>query len=179
MLHSAGALRLLMQLWLVFACLLGTAPAWSEDLPEYRLKAAFLYNFVSFTEWPADVGATINLCIYGADPFLAEIDPLDGKSVGSRKIELLRKKSIEGLKGCHVVFVADSAFTQMPRVVEAVRDMPVLIVADTPGAVREGAMLNMNLAHGRVNIEANVVAARNARLTISSKLLRLATEVIQ
>ena len=55
--------------------LLTYAPAAkSDDLPEYRLKAAFLYNFAAFTEWPADVGSTLNLCVYGQDPFGEDLD---------------------------------------------------------------------------------------------------------
>ena len=55
--------------------LLTYAPAAkSDDLPEYRLKAAFLYNFAVFTEWPADVGSTLNLCVYGQDPFGEDLD---------------------------------------------------------------------------------------------------------
>ena len=148
-------------------------------MPEYRLKAAFLYNFVALTQWPADLGSTLNLCVYGPDTFGAEIDPLAGKTVGSRKIEVHRRTSLDELKGCQLVFVAAPAFSQMPRVLDAVRGLPVLMVADSAGAVRQGAMLNMTLVQGRVTFDVNLVAARSARLTLSSKLLRLATEVIQ
>ena len=160
--------------------LLGVAaPARSQELPEYRLKSAFLYNFAAFTEWPAEVGATLNLCIYGADPFGAEIDPLNGKKVGERSLAVHRKATLESLKACQVVFVSSAAIGQLPRVLEALRGQPVLVVADAPGAVQQGAALNMNVAQGRVTFEANLVAARSARLNLSSKLLRLATEVIQ
>lgn len=169
----------LLQLGLAFAVLFAASPARSQDLPEYRLKAAFLFNFAAFTEWPGEVGAALNLCIYGPDPFGADIDALMGKTVGSRLIEVHRKTSLEALKGCQIVFVATPVIAQVPRVLDAVHGQPVLIVADSPGAARQGAMLNMNLVQGRVTFEANLVAARNARLTLSSKLLRLATEVIQ
>ena len=62
---------------------------------------------------------------------------------------------------------------------EAVQGLPVLTVADSAGAARQGAALNMNVVLGRVTFEANLEAARNARLNLSSKLLRLATEVIR
>ncbi len=151
----------------------------SDDLPEYRLKAAFLYNFAAFTEWPNEVGATLNLCVYGPDPFSAEIDPLNGKTAGSRRIEVHRTTSLDSVKECQIVFVATPVIAQVPRLLDTVRGLPVLMVADSPGAVRQGVMLNMNLVQGRVTFEANLVAARSARLTLSSKLLRLATEVLQ
>ncbi len=155
------------------------APAHSLDIPEYRLKAAFLYNFAAFTEWPADTGSSLNLCLYGADPFGAEIDPLNGKKVGERSLAVQRKSTPESLKGCQIVFVTAAASGQLPRVLDALRGQPVLTVADAPGSVLQGVMLNMALAQGRITFEANLVAARGARLNLSSKLLRLATEVVQ
>lgn len=161
---------------------LACAPfAWSDELPEYRLKAAFLYNFAAFTEWPAEVGGTLNLCIYGTDPFGTEMDPLTGKTVGTRSVAVQRKATLDSLKGCQMVFVSGAAAAagQLPRVLEAVQGLPVLTVADSAGAARQGAALNMNVVLGRVTFEANLEAARNARLNLSSKLLRLATEVIR
>lgn len=176
---DARPLRWLLPLGLAFAWLLGATPARSEELPEYRLKAAFVYNFVALTEWPASVGATLQLCIYGPDPFAGELDSLNGKTANSHRIEVHLKNSLDTLKGCQIVFIAASVAGQVPRVIDTVRGLPVLVIADTPGTLRQGVMLNMNLAQGRVTFEANLAAARNARLTLSSKLLRLATEVIQ
>ncbi len=161
------------------ALLLGASTAWSEDAPEYRLKAAFLYNFAAFTEWPAEVGGTLNLCIYGADPFGVEIDTLNGKTVGTRAIEVHRKSTLDSLRSCQLVFVSTPVIGQLPRLLEAVRGVPALIVAESPGATRQGAALNINIAQGRITFEANLLAARGARLKLSSNLLRLATEVLQ
>lgn len=172
-------LRWLLQLGLALGWLLGTTPCWSEELPEYRLKAAFVYNFAALTEWPANVGTTLHLCIYGPDPFAGELDALNGKTANSHRIEVHSKNSLETLKECQIVFIAASVASQVPRVIDTVRGLPVLVIADTPGTLRQGVMLNMALAQGRVTFEANLTAARNARLTLSSKLLRLATEVVQ
>lgn len=154
-------------------------PSLASEITEYRLKAAFLFNFAGFTEWPVEVGSTLNLCIYGTDPFGAEIDPLQGRVVAARAIAVHRRATLEALKGCQIVYVAPSAAGQLPRVAETLREQPALIVADTAGALRRGAMLNMNLQGERVTFEANLVAARTAKLGLSSRLLRLATEVIQ
>ena len=158
----------------------GSVPAArSGELPEYRLKAAFVYNFIAFTDWPAAAGNTLNLCIYGLDPFGKEIDPLNGRVLGARTLVVQRSPTLGSLRGCQIVFVADSAMDELPRLLASLRGQPVLSVADSPGAVRQGVILNMNLAHGRVSFEANLGAARTAGLNLSSKLLRLATEVIQ
>jgi YfiR/HmsC-like len=165
--------------WLLSLLLLSLAPrAWSDGLPEYRLKAAFLYNFAMFTEWPPQVGNTLNVCVYGEDPFGPEIDGLEGKAVGERRIVVHRRTSIESLKGCQVVFVASSAASTLPNVTASLRGNAVLIVADSPGAANQGATLNISVVMGRTTFEANLEAARNAKLVLSSKLLRLATKVL-
>ena len=166
--------------WLLSLLLLSLAPrAWSDGLPEYRLKAAFLYNFALFTEWPSEVGNTLNLCVYGEDPFGPEIDGLEGKAVGERRIVVHRPTSIESLKGCQVVFVASSAASSLPHVIASLHGAAVLTVADSPGAADQGAALNMSVVMGRTTFEANLEAARSAKLVLSSKLLRLATKVLQ
>jgi YfiR/HmsC-like len=166
--------------WLLSLMLLSVAPrAWSDGLPEYRLKAAFLYNFALFTEWPSEVGNTLNLCVYGEDPFGPEIDGLEGKAVGERRIVVHRPTSIESLKGCQVVFVASSAASSLPHVIASLHGAAVLTVAESPGAADQGAALNMSVVKGRTTFEANLEAARSAKLVLSSKLLRLATKVLQ
>ena len=176
---SSWARRLLWRALLSLALLSAGVAAWAQDLPEYRLKAAFLYNFAAFTEWSADLGGSLNLCIVGADPFGAEIDALNGKKVGERSLVVQRKTTTESLKSCQIVFITTAANGHLPRVLDALRGQPALTVADTPGAVHQGVMLNMAVAQGRITFEANLVAARGARLNLSSKLLRLATEVVQ
>lgn len=162
---------------LALLCLALAARA--DELPEYRLKAAFVYNFALFTEWPADVGGTLNLCISGTDPFGQEIDALQGKAVGGRSIAVQRKGAGESLASCQIVFVATGAIGTLPRVLEGLRGRPVLTVADSPGAARDGVALNLAVDQSKVSFQANLQAARGAGLNLSAKLLRLATEVIQ
>lgn len=163
---------------LVAAALLSTG-AIAQDVPEYRLKAAFVYNFAAFTEWPSDVGSTLNLCLFGGDPFGAEIDALNQKKVGERKLIVHRKAQLDALKGCQIVFIADADAERVRRVVEAQRGQTMLTVADTPGALQHGVAVNMNLAQARVTFEINRIAARAGRVDFGSNLLRLATAVQQ
>lgn len=154
-------------------------PAPAGDLPEYRLKAAFLYNFALFTEWPPELGTTLNLCVLGKDPFGTDLDPLAGKALGQRHIAIHRAASIESLGDCQLVFIARSALATLPSLLEHLHGSPVLTVADSPGAAARGVALNMTVNHDKITFEANLEAARAARLNLSSKLLRLATEVQQ
>src|ERR1700733_13092234 len=128
-----------MPAWSLGLALLAFAPAaMGDDLPEYRLKAAFLYNFALFTQWPADIGSTLNLCIYGRDPFGEEINALEGKPVGNRRMAVRRVTPVEGLTGCQVVFIADATGDGISRVLSMLRGAAVLTVADAPGAAKEG-----------------------------------------
>jgi YfiR/HmsC-like len=158
-------------------CLWFAPPASSEELSEYRLKTAFLYNFAAFTEWPPQVGSVLNLCVYGRDPFGAEIDGLHGKSIGQRKLVVQRKAG--ALKDCQIVFISAADIDQLPRLLDTLRGLPVLTVTESRGGAWQGAALNMNLVRGKVTFEANLVAARAAGLHLSSRMLSLATEVIQ
>lgn len=154
------------------------APAAADDLPEYRLKAAFLFNFARYTEWPAETGATLNLCILGQDPFGAEIDALQGKKVVGRSVAVVRLTGREPLAGCQLLFIASSAMPGLPRVLEELRGTQVLTVTDSSDSRRNGVALNMLLEESRVSFEVNPKAL-GARLTLSSKLLRLAKEIHQ
>lgn len=165
--------------WAALAFLLSTTPALAQALDEYRVKAGFLYNFIAFTEWPASVGPVLNVCVYGPDPFGAELDRLEAKVTGGRALAMRRVGSVSDLGECQVVFVTRPTIDNLARLLDAVKGKPVLTVADSPGAMAQGVALNMGTQQGRVTIEANLAAARANRLTISSKLLNLATEVRQ
>ena len=154
-------------------------PAWADSSVEYRLKVAFVYNFISFTRWPAGVGSPLNLCVYGPDPFGESLDKLQGRGVADYTLAVRRISSVDALAGCQVVFISRSAIGNLPHVLDSLKGRPVLTMADTPGAVHQGVAINMTTEQDTIHFEANAAAARNSGLVLSSKLLRLATEVYQ
>ena len=121
----------------MLGCLLASG-AFADATPEYRAKAGFLYNFIAFTEWPPRVGSPLPLCVYGGNPFGDELAALEGKTVNGHMLTIRYPGSLDQLKGCRVVFVADSVINNLPHILEAVRDEPVLIVADSRGALDAG-----------------------------------------
>ncbi len=151
----------------------------ADEPAEYRLKAAVLYNFARYTEWPPEVGPTLTLCILGRDPFGAAIDAMQGKPVGTRALVVRRVRSDDSLRSCHVLFIAQSAAANLAQAIEQIENSPVLTVADTPGAARQGVALNMVTTQGKIQFEANLAAARTAGLKLRSNLLQLATRVIR
>ena len=159
--------------------LLVSLGAFAQATAEYRVKAGFLYNFVAFTEWPATVGRPLTLCVYGADPFGDELNALQGKTAGGRSLAIRYVDNLEQLKGCQVVFVARSAIGSLPRIMARLEGEPVLTVADAPSALDGGVGINMVVRQSKVAFEVNLAATRRAQLDVSSKLLRLASEVRQ
>ncbi len=173
-------LLLVLAVLLVTAVLLPAASAQRTKAADGReLKVAFIYNFALFAEWPAEVGSTLRLCLYGVDPFGPALDALQGRLANARVIELNRRQKGQSLKDCQLAFLSDPLNTDGTRVLDELRGLPVLTVADSPGAVHLGVALNMVEANGRLGFEVNLNTARAARLKISSKLLQLASEVVQ
>lgn len=149
----------------------------AADLPEYRLKAAFVYKLMRFTQWPANPGETLNLCLYGGDPFGSEIDDFRGRMIDARRIAVHRTDDATALGKCQVVFVAAAAIDRWGQVARGLRGQPLLTVADSPGALRLGIVVNMALVDQRITFEASQEAAHSAGLSLSSQLLSLATTV--
>lgn len=146
---------------------------------EYQVKATYLYNFITFTEWPATTGDTLRLCVYGADPFGAQLAALEGRKVGGRALSVARSVSADDLAACQVVFVSAEASGDLPRVLDQLRGQPVLTLADSPGAARAGVGINMRSDGDRVVFDVNLAAVREQGLNLSFRLLRLAAEVIK
>jgi len=157
-----------------------TPPAPSPT--EYEIKAAFLYNFARFVEWPPesghDPGAPFVIAILGHDPFGPVLDEtVAGKAVGGRPIEVRRVSRVEEAREAQIVFVAPSERPNMAAILKAVGRPGVLTVGDTDGFASQGGAINFTLQARRVRFEINPAAAEQARLKMSSQLLKLATLV--
>ncbi len=144
---------------------------------EYRIKAAFLYNFAKFTVWPAaafaDAKAPLRLCVLGEDPFHGALAVLEGRTVKNRPIVSSRLESTDSPDKCHLLFVSASEHGRLGTILESLRGMPVLVVGDTPHFARSGGTTRLEIVGNKVRFEINVGAAQNAKLKIDSRLLRL------
>lgn len=166
---------------LMLGCILpgGAGAQSSMNNAEKELKVAFIYNFMLFTEWPSEVGNTLNICLTGQDPFGQALDLLGGRLVAGRSLVVHRKNGTDSFGQCQVLFISSSEIGSVQRVLESLGNTPTLTIADSPGAASQGVALNMRVLNNKVTFQANLQAVRSARLNLSSKLLRLATDVIQ
>lgn len=145
---------------------------------DYDVKAAFVYNFIRYVEWPARAfraaDDAITLCIVGSDEAAEATAGLDGKTVRGRRIAVKRVNSAAGIEKCQILFVGRSAKAHARAIVGAVRGLPVLTVADIPGFARSGGAINFVLAEQRIAFEINQTAAERTGLRLSSRLLKMA-----
>lgn len=155
----------------------------AQSAGEYQVKAAFLFNFAKFVEWPAgsfpDASAPLQICVLGRDPFGEELRSITNeKLVNGRKLEVHQVADLQHARSCHILFVASSGKTPVKQIVEALRGTSVLTVGDTKGFAEQGGMINFVLESDRVQFEVSCKAAEQAGLKISSKLLSVAKLVI-
>jgi len=146
---------------------------------EYEVKAAFVHNFVKFVEWPAvgQPGDSIRLCILGDPPNVEAFATLSGRQVGGKRLIVLPIIRPGEVIDCEVLFVTANQAARLPEIVETLDDLPILTIGDTEGYARHGVMINMFLENKRIRFEINEHKARAAGLTISAKLLKLASRV--
>jgi hypothetical protein len=146
---------------------------------EYVIKAAYLYNFAMFVEWPADAfsrqDSPIVIGIAGTDRFGAALEEIvRNKKVNNRRLVVKRLQSHLDLTSCHIVFFHSGEGGKIADIVQQLRAAPVLLVGETSDFAKRGGMINFTVEDNKVRCEINVAAARRGRLTISSKLLSLA-----
>jgi hypothetical protein len=163
----------------VLILLLLLAAPLRAQAPEYDLKAAFLFNFAKFVDWPpsafAGERAPLTICVYGEDPFGPTLDAVvQNERVGERSLLVQRPDSIDDLGECHVLFVSRSEKDRLGEVMSQVKGKPVLTVADTDGFLRAGGVINFVLEGKKVRFLIDQEAAERSGLRISSKLMRLA-----
>lgn len=157
----------------------GSPAAGSQPAPEYLIKAAYLYNFAMFVEWPnaafARADSPIVIGVLGSDPFGQALDQtVRDKTVNNRHIRIDRVQSTQDLSRCHILFVSPSETARLNDVAYRLDGTSVLIVGDTAGLAKRGAIITFVVEDNKVRLEVNVEAAKRARLSISSKLLNLA-----
>jgi len=158
-----------------------SASPWAQTTatPEYALKAAFIYNFARFTNWGDRPDKALNLCVLGRDPFGSALDTIDNKEVGQLHIVVKRLRDVDkAFHGCQIVFIADSEMDNFLLQPERIRLAGgVMTIADQEGAARRGVTVELTTADQRVGFEFNQASATQAKVEVSSKLLRLARKV--
>ncbi len=171
---------------MVLACLaLCARPATSgaqDDTPERALKATYLYKFAPFVDWPDPTAefpsGAFRICVVGGQTFRGMLDrAVQGHTIAGRPIAIQRFSSVTRNPGCSVMFVTGPDAQSVAQTLAVVRGSPVLTVTDGAQEPEDSGIINFVIEDSRVRFEINAQAAAANRLTISSKLLSLATRV--
>lgn len=179
---SAISLRTLAfacRLFLAFAVSFGVCGIRGQEGPgEYQVKAAFLFNFGKFVEWPessfADEKSAFSICVLGEDPFGTALDDLSGKFIGRHPVSVWRIKKPDAASRCQVIFVSASEKSHLPETLRALRGSNALIVGDTQGFAASGGAIEFTLEENHIHFTINADAIHRAGLRASSQLLALA-----
>ena len=168
----------------LLAFLLGSllpGAAGASEFDEYAVKAAYLYNFAKYVEWPpgafASANAPLLICIAGANPFGDALAALSGKTVGDHPVEVRHIPAAMGLDQCHVVFVGRAEQGRFKALLARLARQPILTVSDISDFAQVGGMIGLIEADQRIRFNINLNATRQANLKLSSQLLKLATIV--
>lgn len=174
----SGCRKVFSFLFALVLVLLSAFPAAGQRPSEYQVKAAFLYSFPNFIEWPvetfADTATTLTIGILGDDPFGNAFEPFAKKTIKSRQVVIRRSNRLQELPICQILFICDSEKKYLPQILEHLQGRSVLTVGETEGFAQAGVIANFVLQDNKVRFEINVAAAERAGLKFSAKLLKLA-----
>lgn len=149
---------------------------------DYEVKAAYLYNFGRFVEWPAKVTAAktgaFSICVLGEDPFGPALDAtLAGEKIGNQKVVARRVSSPHESADCQILFISASEANRLNKIIDSLDKTAVLTVSDIPQFSQHRGMIQLVLEGSRIRFEVNLTATQRAGLTLSSELLKVATAV--
>lgn len=169
--------RGLIVLW-VF--LLGASlQAQDAQLTESDLKAAFLFQFAKFADWPNDAFAKddspIEIGVLGDEEFAETLKTLlDKKKAHGRSFIVRRASSQQEARKCHMLFFREPDTRKLAPMLDTIRQLPILTVGESNDFMNQGGMLNFFFEDKQLRFEVNPVPVQAARLTVSSQLMRLA-----
>ncbi|HEU5123058.1 MAG TPA: YfiR family protein [Verrucomicrobiae bacterium] len=156
-------------------------PAAAQDVSptEYQLKAAFLFNFAKFVDWPSaaftNSAAPLVIGVLGQDPFGKDLEnTVRNKNISGRSIVARTVGSIPDARQCHILFISNSESKRLREILEGLRGASVLTVGENEKFFVSGGMVNFVVEGRKIRFQINDAAAKAAGLKISSKLLSLA-----
>ena len=149
-------------------------------MEEFKIKAAMIYNFTKYVEWPASglpTGNPLNVCITGSSTLRQHLDQLQGKQVNGRTISVRFIMLPIEISGCNLLFIDRSEQHRLPSFVQQANRKPILTVSDIDQFTIHGGMIGFVEQDDKIRFEINQENASQAGINISSKLLKLARVV--
>lgn len=154
-------------------------PVLAQRTSDDTVKAAFLYNFAKFTEWPALLPeAPLVACVVGQDGIAAALTEMArARPVNSRRLLLGKAEQSAAWKACHILFIAEADVPRSADGLTAIKALPVLTVSDVRGFAQATGIIELSATNGQMQFVINLQAAQRSGLQLSSKLLTLGTVI--
>jgi YfiR/HmsC-like len=151
----------------------------SQSAPEHEVKAAFLFNFTKFVNWPAIPAAQpFRVCVLADEATTAAIDrAMQNERILDRKTETIVPASLEQARSCQVLFIGRDGSSRGASILPALRSLPVLTVGDGPDFLERGGIIQFVTAEGKIRFDVSLTNAARAQLSINARMLRVAREV--
>ncbi|UXI70046.1 YfiR family protein [Tahibacter amnicola] len=169
---------------LAVAMLMATATGAQESVAEQRVKAAFIYKFAGYVDWPSGAftspDAPIVFGVLGEETVARELEVLaEGRQVGTHPLQVRTLGPDDPLDGVHVFFIGNSVAGRLADILGATNGSPVLIVTESDRALNLGSVINFVMTDGRVRFEISTASADRRAIKLSSRLLAVAQNVRQ
>ena len=177
-----GSVALRALLALAIGCVAAAHAAEPDPALERRVKAAFLYQFIPYVEWPAATldDGPIEIAVAGSDETVAEVTSVIGtRRAGQRLVTVRRWRESDLSGGVHIVYVRASSNARLAAIARAAAQTGTLVVSESAGGLAQGSMINFEIVDGKVRFDISLAAIEKAGLRISSRLLAVAREVRQ
>ena len=176
--RPAGLRLVLSVALMLLAMTAGTAVAQTPASKEYQIKAAFLFNFLQFIEWPpttfSNAAAPLRIGVLGDNPFGKALDEtVKNETIRSRGLAVKYSRRLEDVDDCQLIFISKSEKGRLVELLSKLNSREKLIVSEIEGFARRGGMINFYLEGTKVRFEINQEAAQRKGLKISSQLLSL------
>ncbi|HZR57431.1 MAG TPA: YfiR family protein [Terriglobales bacterium] len=167
---------------LVFVCASASNVQGQTAKPaEYQVKAAYLYNFGKFIQWPPQPEEAkdepFGICVWGQDPLVSALEVLASQTINGHSVITRQISKAQDVKNCKVLFVSASEKGRVSNILAVLEKFPVLTVSDMPHFLKQGGMIQFVVQNKKVRFEVNRTATERAGLIPNSELLKLAVNM--
>ncbi len=169
----------------VLATCAQTLHAAEHEILEGKIKAAYLYNFLRFVDWPQSPDLSFKLCVGGdKKEYRQSLQVLSTQTVQEQRIDVTYIDFINGtdiaqLKQCNMIFITSLMREQQDKIINNITGSKTLTIGEDKDFIQKGGMINFVEQQDKIKFEVNLNAINQIQLKISSKVLRIATRVIE
>jgi hypothetical protein len=166
-------LRVLIVMMLSACCRLVRA----DTDQEYAVRAGLTSNLARFTSWPATSANTITVCLVGNPAIEEAFSNLNGKAVGDKTLQVRTLSRFNNLSECQLLYISELDRNKLLLLLNEIKALPILTIGEDAFFVKNGGMVSLEIIEGKVSITINLKAAKKANLSISARVLKLATVI--